>query len=990
LKVTNWLPRVALAFAVALMALSPLVGMASASIQPDVHANMKAYYSHNSQEPLNAPPSDSSSTSSRSVIKYFDLTVSLGWDGTLQDFNNWQNEITGTNAKLYDGTDGQMAFRQVDIYNNREKWNQVNLHINGGQGRAYTFRYGIYYPGQAFIEEYDQSDLGAGGKVLQHEFGHYGLGLPDEYTDQHGPFCSCTQGTTYNTNEWCCQNTHCVYDPTFCHANGEAKSCWEQIVENYPQLTVKNPPVAGPYDAPTPKFVWHFPDLFTTNNDLGILPATPKTGDTVTISVNVYNKDSLLRSNVDVAFHDNQGGNDVLLGTKNTYISNYVTPVTYSWTATPGIHTISAIIDPNTAVKEITKSNNSASITFDVDAPPVISANLKELHTKEDQPLIVNLTKYGSDKETAATSPLMKWTVSERDSKVITKVYGESSANHTLTLMTPLYWHGKTTVQLTLTDSVGLTAKKNVDLYWDFVNHNPWVDGIMLSNNSIYRTDQTMVTISSKDIEDQISAMTPQLQYKRSTDTVWMELKASLNGDAFTAVLATQTIFVTGNYDLRAMVTDSGSLTSDWSYRNMSLEVKNNPPVVQQVAFGEDVSNGIYRTKPVTLLITATDKEDLVETLEPLIEVAPCGSDNWDKVVATPDLQGDAWAITYVLPKDARTDVTYCFAAYVVDADNDTSARVISDELHILNNPSVVSSIEMGAKDVLRTKGVVLTVKGGDIEDQPRDLTAEITYKLGSGNDEAAYISELAFQPGGSDNNGTWTARFTPTKSAKLGEYQFSARLKDKEGKYGEWFTRADIKINVKNNEPTAVIVPVKELTAGTAGSFDSTGSKDTEDTGLTYTWDFGDHGTSYGIKPTHTYANAGKYTVTLTVKDSDGGKGTVTTVVNVKAANIFTGGGTGGGGLSALNIGITIGIIALVILAIIARVLIKRKIRKVLSGEKAQPQAPPPSYPANQTAPTQPVAPTYRVEAYKVYDTDAPEIGQKEYGEQEMHRAYK
>src|SRR5439155_205708 len=39
----------------------------------------------------------------------------------------------------------------------------------------------------------------------------------------------------------------------------------------------------------------------------------------------------------------------------------------------------------------------------------------------------------------------------------------------------------------------------------------------------------------------------------------------------------------------------------------------------------------------------------------------------------------------------------------------------------------------------------------------------------------------------------------------------------------------------------------------------------------LTYAWDFGDGTTGTGVKPSHTYADNGSYTVTLTVTDAQG-----------------------------------------------------------------------------------------------------------------------
>ncbi len=67
--------------------------------------------------------------------------------------------------------------------------------------------------------------------------------------------------------------------------------------------------------------------------------------------------------------------------------------------------------------------------------------------------------------------------------------------------------------------------------------------------------------------------------------------------------------------------------------------------------------------------------------------------------------------------------------------------------------------------------------------------------------------------------------------------------------------------------------------------SFDGSGSSDADGTIAGYAWNFGDgtaHGT--GATPSHTYAAAGTYTVTLTVTDDDGATGTVSHDVTVAA----------------------------------------------------------------------------------------------------------
>ncbi|WP_214409145.1 carbohydrate-binding protein [Sphaerisporangium fuscum] len=64
------------------------------------------------------------------------------------------------------------------------------------------------------------------------------------------------------------------------------------------------------------------------------------------------------------------------------------------------------------------------------------------------------------------------------------------------------------------------------------------------------------------------------------------------------------------------------------------------------------------------------------------------------------------------------------------------------------------------------------------------------------------------------------------------------------------------------------------------AVTFSSAGSSDPEGGALTYSWNFGDGGTSTAADPSHTYTAKGTFTATLTVKDPQGLTGTASVVI--------------------------------------------------------------------------------------------------------------
>ena len=90
----------------------------------------------------------------------------------------------------------------------------------------------------------------------------------------------------------------------------------------------------------------------------------------------------------------------------------------------------------------------------------------------------------------------------------------------------------------------------------------------------------------------------------------------------------------------------------------------------------------------------------------------------------------------------------------------------------------------------------------------------------------------------------------------------------------------------VSGSHPSAAFTfsPSSPVTGQTV-SFNASGSTDSTATITQYAWNFGDGRTGTGISPTHSYATAGSYSVTLKVTDSAGQTSTVTHAVTVSRA---------------------------------------------------------------------------------------------------------
>lgn len=167
-------------------------------------------------------------------------------------------------------------------------------------------------------------------------------------------------------------------------------------------------------------------------------------------------------------------------------------------------------------------------------------------------------------------------------------------------------------------------------------------------------------------------------------------------------------------------------------------------------------------------------------------------------------------------------------------------------------------------------------------EASPVSFTANASDPAGP-NDPLTY--SWAFGDGGTSTQENPTHTYGDN-----GTYNVQLTVSDGDG----GVTTKTIQVTITNVPPSVDAGPDKTASEGQSVSFsgsatDPAGPNDP----LTYSWNFGDGGTANGQNVSHTFADNGVYTVTLSVSDGDGGVGTdqLTVTVNNVAPTAHAGG---------------------------------------------------------------------------------------------------
>ena len=128
----------------------------------------------------------------------------------------------------------------------------------------------------------------------------------------------------------------------------------------------------------------------------------------------------------------------------------------------------------------------------------------------------------------------------------------------------------------------------------------------------------------------------------------------------------------------------------------------------------------------------------------------------------------------------------------------------------------------------------------------------------------------------------TATGSLTPSHTyANPGSYTASVTVTDA----NKLTSTGSVVVTVNDVAPTATLTGPASAGVGTAQSFKASAtdvSPAVQAAGFTYAWTFGDGSSGTGATPSHTYATAGTYTVTVTAKDEYGKTGAASETITI------------------------------------------------------------------------------------------------------------
>jgi len=272
-------------------------------------------------------------------------------------------------------------------------------------------------------------------------------------------------------------------------------------------------------------------------------------------------------------------------------------------------------------------------------------------------------------------------------------------------------------------------------------------------------------------------------------------------------------------------------------------------------------------------------------------------------------------------PYSGAVNVTISFNG---SASSDPDGSVVSYQWDFGDGSGAAGAMPIHAYAATGTYTVTLTVTDSDSLTHSAVTTAQVADGSGlqspvarvGGPYGGTVAAPLSFDgTASSDADGTivsfdWTfgdgsagsgARLMHVYSS-AGVYTVVLTVTDDSGRKGSATTTVEVVPVAVNQAPTANAGGPYAGRRNVSVAFDGGRSSDSDGSVVSYAWDFGDGTQGAGINPTHSYASAGSYSVTLRVTDNAGITSAAATA-SVSISNSDSGGGGRVGGALLLGL---------------------------------------------------------------------------------------
>lgn len=286
------------------------------------------------------------------------LVGSLEWDASPAELTGFEARMQAASRYMYNATDGQMLIERVDVYDDHHKWDQSDFQVYANA----SLRANVDWPHDGFWRADDlccwrsshmHMSRSNDHPVYDHEFGHYGLLLGDEYEDNGDKHCAAGVGGSIPEfaanggkascmmhNEWSYKKI-CSKHAANPHLKGTGQGdedCWSEVQRHF------TAEADGPNGAPR----WRIKTPYDRGVIVGRLPGIPVSDWEADVETHDFNNTDLCQpvqfqwasnngfANGASVFSRDSSGRTIIQGT--TDATGVITPFQDNVTTVAGLH----------------------------------------------------------------------------------------------------------------------------------------------------------------------------------------------------------------------------------------------------------------------------------------------------------------------------------------------------------------------------------------------------------------------------------------------------------------------------------------------------------------------------------------------------------------------------------------------------------------------------------------------------------------------------